>query len=310
MISSWLADTVLIASLMVSSGAYLFVSRREGSYLNILTPSFLTIIPAYYVLPLFFGHVFGNEASSYSYIYVFTTVAVENVAFAYAYTRPAKTLFRLPLGYSYGNFALLSVASLAFAVLLYVPVLIQFPEYLLDPRQIYTHTRTGFGINFYTSSTLSYLAVILIQFSDRSRLVKGVVILGAGIILMLHGSKGQVLSLVLLLALFEVYARNRKVTFWPSLLAGAGLAIFAFLLMAATMALGSGSAEVLESVSSYSDYTRNAMLVIDSHFPIQYGRLTLESQIIGRIPRALMPNKPKNYGGLYLDDQFFPESLD
>jgi hypothetical protein len=310
MISSWLADTVLVASLMVSLGAYLFVSRREGSYLNILTPSFLTIVPAYYLLPLFFGHVFGNEASPYAYTYVYTTLAVENVAFACAYTQPIRRLFRLPFGYSYGNLAFLSVASLGLAVLLYVPVLIEFPEYLLDPRQIYTHTRTGFGINFYTSSTLSYLAVILIQFSGRSRWVKGLVILVAAVILALHGSKGQVLSLALLLALFEVYVKSRKVKLLPSLLAGTGLAFFALLLMAATMALGNSPAEVLEAVSSYSDYTRNAMLVIDSHFPIQYGRLTLESQIIGRIPRVLMPNKPKNYGGLYLDDQFFPESMD
>jgi hypothetical protein len=52
------------------------------------------------------------------------------------------------------------------------------------------------------------------------------------------------------------------------------------------------------------------MLVIDSHFPLQYGRLTLEGHIFGRIPRVLMPSKPKNFGALYLDEQFFPGSLD
>jgi hypothetical protein len=149
-----------------------------------------------------------------------------------------------------------------------------------------------------------------VQFSEKSRLVKIGVILAAAIILSLHGSKGQVLYLVLLLGLLEIYVKKRRIAFLPSLAVGLALGIFGLLLMAATMALGDGAAEAMESLSSYSDYTRNAMLVIDSHFPTQYGRLTLESQIIGRIPRVFMPSKPKNYGALYLDDQFFPESFD
>jgi hypothetical protein len=309
-ISSTLADVVLCISLIVSLAAYIVVSRHEGTYLNILTPSFLVIIPAYYLLPLFFAHVFGNDASPYAYIYVYTTLAVENVAFAYAYTRPVKKRIRLPLGYSYKNFVWLAFGALGLAVLMYAPILMEFPEYILDPRQIYTHTRTGFGINFYLSSPLAYLAVILIMFSGRSRLLKGIVILGSAIVLALHGSKGQVLSLVLLLALFEVYVKMQKVKLLPSLLAGIAMSLFTLLLLAATMTLGESPAEVLESVSSYSDYTRNAMMLIDSNFPTQYGRLTLESQIIGRIPRALMPSKPKNFGGLYLDEWFFPQSVD
>jgi hypothetical protein len=52
------------------------------------------------------------------------------------------------------------------------------------------------------------------------------------------------------------------------------------------------------------------MLVIDSKMPLQYGRLTLEANIIGRIPRLLMPDKPKNFGYMYLDEVFYPESVD
>ena len=310
MISALFADTVLVASLIVSLVAYVQVSKRDGSYLNVMTPAFVIGIPAYYLLPLFFTHVFGTKASPYAYVYVYATLAVQNVAFAYAYTRPTRRLIRLPFRYSYGNFDQLSFAFLGLSVLMYAPVLLQFPEYLLDPRQIYTHTRTGFGVNFYISSTLAYLAVILIQFSGRSRWVKGFVILVAAAVLSLHGSKGQMLSLVLLFALFEVYVGRRKLRLLPSLFAGVGLSFLLFLLFAATMALGDSPAEALEAISQYSDYTQNAMLLIDSHFPLQYGRLTMEAQIIGRIPRLLMPNKPRNFGGLYLDDVFYPEAMD
>jgi hypothetical protein len=287
-----------------------FISRHEGSYLNILTPAFIISIPACYLLPLFFIHVFGTDASSYAYVYVYATLTAENCAFVYAYTRPSRSLIRLPLRYSYSNFDRLSFICLALAILMYAPVAFQFPEFLLDPRQIYAHTRTGFGINFYISSTLAYLAVILIQFSGRSRLIKGLVILVAAVLLSLHGSKAQMFSLVLLLALFEVYVKKRKLKLWLSLLVGVGLAVFLVLLFAASMTLGDSPADALEVISQYSDYTRNAMMVIDSHFPLQYGKLTLEGQTIGRIPRLLMPKKPKSFGALYLDDQFYPEAMD
>jgi hypothetical protein len=310
MITSSLANGVLLISLIVSLGAYALVSKREGSYINILTPTFVIGIPAYYLLPLFFDYLFGIQASPYAYVYVYTTLAVQNLAFAYAYMRPTRTLFRIPFHYSYSNFDRLSFVLLALAVFMYAPILLQFPQYILDPRELYTHTRTGFGINFYLSSTLAYVAVILIRFSGRSLRVKGFVILVAAAVLSLHGSKGQMLSLVLLLALFEVYVAGRKTKLVLSLFAGVGLSFFLFLLFAATMTLGDTPGEALESISGYSDYTRNAMLLIDSHFPLQYVRLALEGQIIGRIPRLLMPNKPKNFGGLYLDEEFYPQAVD
>jgi len=310
MISSSLADVVLLISLIVSAGTYLFVSKREGSYVNIMTPSFVFKISACYLLPLFFNHVFGIGASSYAYTYIYATLAVENVAFAYSYTRPSRKLIRIPLRYSYNNFDLLSFGCLGVAVLMYLPILLQFPEYLLSPRQIYAETRTGFGVNFFISSAFAYLAVVLILFTRRSRLVKGFVILVSAVVLGLHGSKGQMLSLIFFLALFEVYVRGRKLRLLTSLFVGLGLGFFVLLLFAATMALGDNPAEALEAISQYSDYTRNAMLVIDSHFPLQYGRLTIEAGTIGRIPRLLMPNKPKNFGAFYLADQFFPEAMD
>jgi len=310
MISTSWADLVLLVSLFVSLGTYVFLSRREGSYLNILTLGFITSVPSNYLLPLFFTHVFGTEASPYAFTYIYATIAVVNVVFVYAYTRPLRKLFRLPFRYSYHNFDVLAFGFLAAALLMYLPVLLQFPEYLLSPRQIYEHTRTGFGVSFYTSSTFAYLAVILVLFSGRSRRVKGLVVLVSGAVLALHGSKGQMLALVCLIALFEVYVRGRKLRFFPSLIAAAGLGFFLILMFAATMSLSDSPIEVLEGISQYSDYTRNAMLIIDSHYPLQYGKLTMEGEIIGRIPRVLMPNKPRTFGGLRLDDQYYPEALD
>ncbi len=310
MISNSVADAVLMLSLMASSGAYIVVSRREGSYLNILTPAFLIGIPAYYLLPLVTTHLFGNDASPYAYAYVYATLATENIAFAYAYVRSPRNLVRLPFRFSYSNFGSLSLAFLAIALLMFAPIVLEFREYIFDPRQIYEHTRVGFGFNYYVSSTLAYLSVILIEFSDYSRWVRWGVVLLCAALLSLHGSKGQVLSLFLLLAVFKVYVHGRRVRLAAALIVCGGLSLLVLLLFVASMAIERNPMEAVETISEYSDYTRNAMLVIDSGFPLQYGRLTLEGNFYGRIPRVLMPDKPTNFGALYLDDQFFSESLD
>jgi len=310
MIQSWLADVTLVTSLLVSVFAYVLVSRHEGSYVNIMSPSFLINVPAYYLLPLFQTHVFGNEASPYAYIYVYATLALENVVFALVYVRRSKRGIRLPFRYGYSNFGNYAVIFLVLGLLLYLPVLLQFPEYIFNPRAIYEQTRTGFGVNFYISSLFANLAIIFVLFSQRSWRLKLSVILGAVILLSLHGSKGQVLTVLLLLLLFEAYVRRRKFKLLPSLLAGAGVGAVLLALFGATMVLGESMWEIAGTISQYSDYTRNGMLVIDSRLPLQYGRLTLESNTIGIIPRVLMPSKPKNFGALYLDEQFYPEALD
>ncbi|MGC2047294.1 MAG: hypothetical protein WA635_01595, partial [Gallionella sp.] len=65
--------------------------------------------------------------------------------------------------------------------------------------------------------------------------------------------------------------------------------------------------DLLKGISAYSDYTRNAMLVIDSDMPLQLGRLTLENNIYAVVPRELFSEKPKNFGTFFLAEKFYPE---
>jgi len=301
---------VITSSLLIVVLAYVILSRIEGSYVNVLIPSLIMGIPAFYFLPWIYMHLFGTGASRYAFFYVYATLAIENVAFVYAYSRVREKVVRLPFRFAYRNFGLLAWSCLGLALLIYIPLLLQFGDSLLDPREIYRQTRTGFGPQFYISSILAYLAVILILFTKRSWPSKIVVIGVATWLLLLHGSKGQVLSLVLLLILFHVYGAGKKVGLGRTLVACSAIALIVVLLFAGTMSLGDGAADAIESISEYSDYTRNAALVIDQNYPVQYGRLTLESNIYGLIPRVLMPNKPKNFGAFRLADEFHPELFD
>jgi len=120
--------------------AYVVLSKREGSFINILTPSFITSIPAFYLLPLVYLRLFGAEGTTYAHFYVYATLAVETVAFVYAYTRTGDRVVRLPGVSSYSNFGLVSSLCLGAGVLLYIPVLMEFREFIFDPRQIYIQT--------------------------------------------------------------------------------------------------------------------------------------------------------------------------
>ncbi len=295
----------------VSGVCYLWLSRREGTYLNILTPRFVVNIPAYYLLPIvfmeLFGGMFGAEYSAYAYVYVYATLAIESVAFVLAYLWTGQKMIRLPFALSYRNFTVAALGCLGFAVALYVPVLLKFREYISDPREIYRLTRTGFGLQTYVSSVLGLLAVVFILFTRRRWLVKAFVVAPVAGLLWLHGSKGQVLTVVFLLLLYQAFVQGRKVGLFHALLGGLAVAAMVLALFALTMKLGGDATSALETVSSYSDYTQNAMLVIDSRMPPQYGRLTVGANVYGVIPRAFMPNKPKDFGGFYLAEKFYPE---
>src|SRR5260370_29273112 len=111
--------------------------------------------------------IFASGASRYAFLYVYATLAAENVAFVYAYSRARAKVVRLPFRFSYQNFGLVAWICLGLAVLIYVPLLMQFREFLLDPREIYKLTPTRFGPQFYIFSILAYLALTLILFSQR-----------------------------------------------------------------------------------------------------------------------------------------------
>lgn len=310
MISLGMADLVILTSLSIYLGVYFFVSRREGSYVNLLTPTTLLSTPAFFLLPLLYVHLFRPEGTPFAYIYVYATIAVESIVFAFFFCRRTTALIRLPFAFSYSHFWGWSIACLILASLAYLPILLKFPQYILNPRQIYIETRTGFGASSFTSTTLAYMAVILVLFTSKSLTRKAWVIGGAVILLSLHGSKGQVLEVLFFVLLYLVYVKRKSFNLIPTLIGAACVSGLIILLFAASMILGDSPLEALETVSNYSDYTRNDLLVIDSHFPMQYGRLTLEANTISLIPRILMPSKPKNFGTFYLAEEFFPEKYD
>lgn len=299
----------IIVSLLLSAAAYMYVSVREDSYLNVLTPTFAVAIPTEYLLDIYHLWVYGPSNSNYAYILSYACYAAYTIAFAFGYTKVSMPALRLPFArYSSPRGRLPAYVTLSAAICLYLPVLIQFRSQLADPRAIYMETRTGYGVYFFLSSMLAYLALIFLLFAKRvGKIELSLFFVACAMFVWLQGSKGHLLGLVFIMALHWTYVRGRHLslpTFLGFTIVMGALGIGLFLITTPTLITGG-----MDALSGYSDYSRNGMMVIDSGMGPFYGRLTLENQVYPRIPRALDPEKPRDFGDFYLAEHFFPDKF-
>jgi hypothetical protein len=301
----------ILASLACVVATYVHVSVRERSYLNVLTPTIAFLVPANYMLELYHLWLFGPSGSRFAYVLMYACYMATFVAFAFGYINTRVPALRLPfLVREASGGGLAPYLVLAVAVAVYWPVLSEFREQLATPRQIYEQTRSGYGVYYFVSTTLCYLALVLLLFKSRlGRFELALFTLMCLVFLWLHGSKGQMLLVVFILAMHWVYVRANRMSLGRFALFGTAmlfLGLGSFLLTNPGVLV---DAEGLVGVAAYSDYTRNGLLLIDSDFGPMYGRLSLEQQIYSRVPRPLFPDKPNDYGDLYLAEHFFPDAF-
>lgn len=299
---------IILISLCAVLGAYINVSLHERSFVNAFTPALAFLVPADYLLELYHLWLFGPSASHFAYVMIYACYAGTFCAFTMAYTTVKVPAFRLPFSTPSGTGSRYSAyVMLACALALYAPILIQFKGHLTDPRRIYELTRIGTGTYFFLSATLCYLALVILLFKRRLRAAETAAFsIICMLFLWLHGSKNQMLLVIFILVTYWVYVRGWRVSFprflvFGSLLAALGICLF--LITNPMLLLGQ---EGLRGIASYSDYTRNGMLVIDSRLGPTYGTLTLQNELYSFIPRPLFPEKPRDFGSLYLAEFFYP----
>jgi hypothetical protein len=301
----------IVLSLACVIAAYIHVSLRERTYLNILTPSLAFQVPSSYLLELYHLWLFGPSASRFAYALIYACYAATFVVFALGYSRMKLPILRLPFAAPQGSGNRVTpYLVLGVAIALYLPVLWEFRNNLLNPREIYEKTRSGYGVSFFLSTTLCYLAFILLLFKRRlGRGELAIFTLICLVLLWLHGSKNQMLLMLFILTTHLIYVQEKRMALMRFVLFGGVLSLLGTLLFLITtpqLLLEYGS---LEGIASYSDYTRNGMRVIDSDVGPLYGRLSLEQQMYSRVPRPLFPAKPNDFGALYLAEHFFPDAF-
>lgn len=306
---------IIASSLLAALASYALVAYRDRSLVNVLTPRFLILVPIQFVLELFSLLQNNPEYSIFAYAYVYATYAVQHLIFAVAYccSRPSRMAFVRFIPKR--HYSVLALVLIFLAVALYAPIVWEFRDMLWSPRMIYLQTRRGYGPLFFGSDlALNLSFLLLLLWRDRPRGLATVGFIACVLLAFLHGSKGQVLVPASEWLLFYVYGKGNRVGALGFFgLAGASAAALT-LLFALTMNAAAiygirvwGSAEEFaQALADYSDYNRNAMLVIDHKMDAAYGRLTYENQIYSRIPRFAFPNKPRFYGSFSLDDEFYP----
>jgi hypothetical protein len=298
----------ILASLLVVVTTYLLLSRREGNYINILFPFILINVPAYFLFELVFLVVLEAEGSVYAYFYCYATYAAGVVAVAVAYTampgRWVPIFVKLPR---------LRIPGVPWLILLmggalYAPVLIEYSHLIFQPREIYMATRTGFGIQFFLSTFLAYFALILMLFAKSvPRTVMAVFVSLVLLLIYLHGSKGQLLVVLMISLYFVVFIRGWRFRLGALMGLGSAAGLVMGVLFYITLP-ASMKEDLLVGIVSYSDYTRHAAVVIDDpHLEPQLGRLTAESSLYTVIPRALFPDKPRDFGSFWLAKRYYPE---
>ena len=300
---------VLSVSLLVVGIAYFALARRTGNFLNILTPFLLLSVPAYFLLEFVFLLTFKYSGSKFAYFFIYATytsgVLAKTIGFLAAPTSRVAILLRMPRlrvpGMPY------FFLGLAFA--LYVPVLIEYADLLASPREIYSLTRTGYGVQSFLSTFCIYIGFILLLFTERrGRFALAIYFVLAAAFLYMHGSKGQTFYLLLIWLYFSAFVKQRKFgigrLFTLGLVSSSILVGLFYLTSSQDL-----RRDLLISIAGYSsEYTRNAMMVIDDNdLQFQHGRLALENAFYALIPRQIFPAKRKDFGSLWLANKYYPE---
>jgi hypothetical protein len=150
------------------------------------------------------------------------------------------------------------------------------------------------------------LAVITSLFLAKKPYFKTLVFVLSFLVLYSHGSKGQLLSEIFIPLLYQVYVGKKNFNVAMSLPLLSVIIIFVIGLFFATMKISDSFSSFVDILTGYSNYTENAVIIIDSHLPLQLGRLTLQNNILSIVPRILYHAKPKDFGSIYLAKKFFP----
>ncbi|MGM9476204.1 hypothetical protein ACS5PU_07230 [Pedobacter sp. GSP4] len=298
---------IICISFIIHIACYFYVIKNEKNYINVFFPFMLSVIPVNFIFEPLWLYYFGTAGTTFAYFYVYFCSNITIFMMVLGYIKfPKNLILALPFSYLRPKPRILSYLLITIAAIVYLPVLIEFKEFIFEPREIYTRTRTGYGLYFFVSSFLAMIGFVLLLFSKnlkRSNIIA--ITIFEAIFLFLHGSKGQVLILLLILAIYFTYVKNWKVNIRKMviMLASAGGLVISLFILTTSYEYDN----IFKVMLGYSDYNRNAMIVVDKDDSNFNGQITYESNFYSRIPRALMPNKPKDYGVFKLAKKYFPE---
>lgn len=284
---------------------FFMYSIREGSIINALTIytalKFMiefVLEPISYVLK-----IFDYDVSSMTIIYALSFVGY---AALLGGTLMQRKVFNAAPAIGLPNILLFAWLLLIAAWLIYLPVIIEFRDLIFEPRRVYELTRTGYGIYTFGSALLLSLSYIVFMMSNKKSSVYFYIVLFALIIL--KGQKAPFVGVLVTFIIAKVYFEGYVYSVTRTLI----IAPIIFVIFLFVFALNfRGEVEnIIVTIAAYSDYDRNAALVIRDNSLGSYGGIiTSEMNWIPKIPREFWPDKPKIFGEFRLAAHYFPKQF-
>ncbi len=301
----------ILSSLFIWLVLYYFVYKKSKSVVNIFTPLIFMIVPQYFIFEFFHEYYVGSSYSNLSYLFIYLCYTASFLFLFIGYFFPLK-LKEIPnheaAPINYDKYLIFSIFLTVIAFYSFLPIMREFKEYLFTPRIIYERTRTGYGMSFFLSILFSQLAVFLgFYTTSKYRFLSIAIILINLVLIYFHGNKSPLLTVAINYIIYQRYVLNKIISIKTFFIFSAVVSFLIAFIFVFTFGIDFKSAILV--MAGYSDYTRNFALLIDSGYEPQFGRLLLESEFFSRIPRAIYPDKPVDFGYFELARRFYSESF-
>ena len=286
---------------------YIIFCRDTGSYINSLTPYFILTFSTKFFLDIIYNYIYDINREYFITFIIYSSYVCELFFLVIGYNLAKNNTVSIKLFNIHLNKEFYLWIILGISYFIYSPVIIEYYDYIVDPREIYIRTRTGYGLYYFLSIATANLSFICFLFTKEKNKIKSIIYLILYTFnLYLHGSKGVLITPIFIYILYLVCLKSIKFNLINS---------FKFLIIIFSSAIILFSITLPETmrdnlligILNYSDYNRNMEKLIVDPIPPTYGKLTIENNILSLIPRIIYPEKPKNFGSFYLSEIYYPE---
>ena len=301
---------VVLIFMALWGAVFIWFSIRVGNFANAITPSLIAFFPAYFIFECIYLFWVENDEHWLEYVFIYTCALLLIVSFVVGYMMIPGSFTKVKRVYVYNpRYLHCSIIFTIAAVFLYLPVLIEYKQYILYPRVIYELTRSGYGHLFYSSLLAGMLAVVFSFYSlSRARWVSILLLVVNVVFILLHGNKTPLLNLIVAWLFFYSYVLGNAISMKKMFYVVAIISCFIFLFFYLTF--NSELSIVLLNMAYYADYNRNAFLLMNGNIDFGFGKYIVESQVFSRLPRFLYPDKPEFFGYLELAKSVFPNKTE
>lgn len=292
-------------------GLYFYISLKQNAWVNglLITTASLTLFNV--ILPILYQY--NNADKNYDYQYILIYYGVQFISLSLSYYYFSQTN-RLNFEYAkevdqktlkvINKILLITILFIAFVILINIPF-----EYMKNPRLLYEKTRLGFGHIYFVVSALITLYLIFTIFTSK----KYYYLILVMVLFYFTGSKAKMILPIEIIFLYYFYVKSKdRNNIKKMLFLGLGVVIiFLGVYTLTSYYLPDKNIQtIINSLSGYSDYNRNFLMLIEKlgksneYFG---GLISLETNFVSLIPRVLWNGKPEIFGSFRLSYMIYPE---